>query len=88
MIEKPISVLRVEFIDALLFLVNNSELPPYVMEPILRDALMEVSRLTKEQFHNEQQEYQRLVAEEKARLEEQNAEQEEAKPKAKKQRAK
>lgn len=51
--DKPITVARVEFIDKLVELVNNSGLPSFVIMPVLDDALREMKRITDEQYRND-----------------------------------
>lgn len=41
-VQKPITMLRSEFINNLLNLINNSQLPYFVIEYILNDILKEV----------------------------------------------
>lgn len=65
MIEKPESVLRQEFIDSLVYLINNSQLSPFVVEPIIRDMLVDVQRLIKRQTENETRTYQEALEKEK-----------------------
>ena len=67
MTEKPISILRMEFANSLVRLINDSGLPPYVVEPILKDVAVETGRLIKEQFEKDNAEYQRaLIAQRQA----------------------
>lgn len=51
--DKPITVARIEFIDKLVELVNNSGLPSFVIMPVLDDALREMKRITDEQYRND-----------------------------------
>lgn len=57
MVQKPMSVARAEFYAALISLINNSGLPGFVLEPILRDAHNEVLRQDNEQLKQDQEAY-------------------------------
>lgn len=58
-IEKPITVIRQEFIDAISNNINNCNLPLFVIEPILRDIYLEVKSLSQKQYEIEKAEYER-----------------------------
>ena len=60
-IEKPITVVRQDFIDALIGIINTCELPLFVVEPILRDVYMEVKSLSNKQYEVEKMEYEKKV---------------------------
>lgn len=62
-IEKPITVVRQEFVDALVGIVNNCGLPLFVIEPILRDVYLEVKSLSNKQCELEKMEYEKKVQE-------------------------
>jgi hypothetical protein len=57
-IEKPITVIRQEFIDTLSDVINNSKLPLFIVEPILRDMYLEVKSLSQQQYEFEKAEYE------------------------------
>ena len=57
-IEKPITVVRQEFIDAIYNDINNCNLPLFIIEPILRDAYLEVKSLSQKQYEIEKAEYE------------------------------
>ena len=59
--QKPSSVARVEFIDNIADIINNSELPAFVMEPILRDMYFEVQNAAKKQYESDKAQYDRAV---------------------------
>ena len=61
MIQKPESILRVEFINNLINLISTSNLPPYVIEPVLKDAIIDVQTLIQKQFEKENERYQMEV---------------------------
>lgn len=48
-VRKPVTIERVEFISSLLDLINNSRLPAFVIETILRDAYNDVHTLAQRQ---------------------------------------
>lgn len=56
-IQKPLSVLRAEFIGSLTELINNSALPPFIIEPILKDMYSDVRLLSQKQFEAESKRY-------------------------------
>ena len=62
-IEKPITVVRQEFVDALVEIINNCGLPLFVIEPILRDVYLEVKSLSNKQCELEKMEYEKKVQE-------------------------
>lgn len=62
-IEKPITVIRQEFIDAISNAINNSNLPLFVVEPILRDVYLEVKSLSQKQYEIEKAEYEKTIQE-------------------------
>jgi hypothetical protein len=61
--EKPITVVRQEFIDGLINYVNNSSLPLFVIEPILRDIYMEVKAMSQKQYESEKMQYENSLKE-------------------------
>ena len=73
-IEKPTSVLREEFIQHLIGLINNANLPPYVIEPILKDALAEVQNLITIQTEKEKKEYYEALRQQEENQEEKETE--------------
>lgn len=60
-ISKPITVARVEFYDNLVNLTNNSMLPPYILEPILKDVYMEVKSMAQRQYESDKRAYEELL---------------------------
>ena len=54
-----ISVLK----NGLATLINTSNLPPYIVEPILKDLYTEVHGLAEEQARKEAEEYNKAVEE-------------------------
>lgn len=56
--EKPTSVRLAEFKANAVDLVNNSGLPCFVMEPVLRDILSAVQTKAEQQYQNEKIAYE------------------------------
>lgn len=62
-IEKPITVIRQEFIDTISNAINNSSLPLFIVEPILKDIYLEVKSLSQKQYELEKAEYEKKTQE-------------------------
>lgn len=62
-IEKPITIVRQEFIDSIYTSINNCNLPLFVIEPILRDVYLEVKSLSQKQYEAEKAEYEQRILE-------------------------
>lgn len=69
-IEKPITVIRQEFIDAISNDISNCNLPLFVIEPILRDIYMEVKSLSQKQYEMEKAEYEKKTTEYEKKIQE------------------
>lgn len=61
-ITKPISVARQEFIEKIVNEINTCGLPLFVVEPILKDLLNEVSAAVKRQYEKEKAQYEQALA--------------------------
>lgn len=48
-IQKPITVAREDFIAELTFMINESGLPPIILEPIFKDMLRDISAVLQKQ---------------------------------------
>lgn len=57
-LNKPITIVRAEFISNLTKLINESTLPPFVIEPILKDMYIEVRDIAKKQYEFDVAEYE------------------------------
>lgn len=57
-VEKPITIIRQEFIDKISNDINNCGLPLFIIEPILRDLYLEVKSLSQKQYEIEKAEYE------------------------------
>lgn len=55
--QKPLSVARQEFIDGLVRLINESGLPAFVMEPVMRDFVGAMQQDIMRQFNAENAQY-------------------------------
>ena len=62
-IEKPITVIRQEFVDAIYNNVNNCGLPLFIIEPILKDVYLEVKSMLQRQYEMERAEYENRLQE-------------------------
>lgn len=60
-INKPIMILREEFAMNMSNLINKSGLPLFVIEPIMRDMLMEVNAGVKRQYEMEKMQYEETL---------------------------
>lgn len=54
---KPMSVARAEFISSLTDLINTCMLPPFVIEPVLKDMYNEVHSMSKQQLELDTKRY-------------------------------
>ncbi len=62
-IKKPITVARQEFIVLISNDINNSNLPLFVIEPILKDIYLEIKSLSQRQYELERAEYEKSILE-------------------------
>lgn len=63
--DKPISILRADFINDFRSLINNSNLSPYIIEPILDKALQDLRVLIAQQYEQDLKEYKKSEDNEK-----------------------
>lgn len=61
--DKPFSILYEEFRQGLINLINNSCLPPSVIESVLRNYTSEVNGLARNQYQIDKANYERLLSE-------------------------
>ena len=54
---KPITVVRHDFINALTALINDSQLPPFILEPILKDFYADIHVIAQQQLENDMKQY-------------------------------
>ncbi len=64
-ITKPITVVRQEFIEKMVDEINTCGLPLFVVEPILKDLLNEISAAAKRQYETEKAQYEQALASQK-----------------------
>lgn len=58
---KPVTILREEFINNLTDMVNNSDLPMFVLEPIFRDMHSKIKIAEQKQLENDKLKYQEMI---------------------------
>lgn len=58
---KPMSIARAEFISSLTDLINNSMLPPFVIEPILKDMYNDIHMIAKKQYEIDVERYNKQL---------------------------
>ncbi|MDO5546944.1 MAG: hypothetical protein Q4F79_00455 [Eubacteriales bacterium] len=56
-VQKPITVARAEFISGMTSIINNSMLPPFIIEPILKDMLNDVRIMAQRQLEQDTKRY-------------------------------
>lgn len=61
-INKPMSMAKEEFAKTVVEAINTSELPLFVIESILKELLMEVSVVAKQQAEAERAQYEQMLA--------------------------
>lgn len=62
-IEKPILLRREEFTNNIIQLINESQLPVFIIEYILKDVLKEVYTATQQQYESEKMVYKKQMDE-------------------------
>lgn len=60
--DKPITVARQEFMDALVALINESGLPAFALTPILQGFAQKTAELEQQQYEAEKAEYEQQQA--------------------------
>lgn len=60
-INKPLSVIKDEFVENLINLINGNGIPLFVTEYILKDILTEISTAVKEQAKMEKAQYEQML---------------------------
>lgn len=63
--ERPLSVAREDFVNALVELVNNSGLPMFVVLDVMKAATEEVKEAAARQYEQEKLEYEKSKEEKK-----------------------
>lgn len=71
-INKPLTIARQEFIDSVIDLCNNSNLPYFCMESIIKDILSEIHQASVKQYEMDKNNYEaelKSVSDENERME-------------------
>lgn len=63
--DKPITLVREEFKQSLVNVINNSGLPAFVIEPILNECLKEVRIVMQKQYESDKSKYEQFLKSEK-----------------------
>lgn len=61
--EKPITLVREDLIQNISNVINESKLPPFVVEPILQNILLEVRTAMQRQYEVEKDAYAKALQE-------------------------
>lgn len=61
MINKPMSMAKEDFAKTVVGAINNSELPLFVIESILKELLMEVTVAARQQAEAEKAQYEQML---------------------------
>lgn len=56
--DKPVTLIREELVEGIVGLINESKLPMFVLEPILKDIYFEVKNAARQQLENDKMQYQ------------------------------
>lgn len=68
-INKPITIAREEFKEQLLNLCNNSGLPMFCIEDILKDFMQQVHIATIKQYEKDKEEYEQTIKQKEIKAE-------------------
>ena len=63
--QKPITIIKQEFTEGLVKYINESSLPPFVIEYILKDIINEVHLASVQQLKFDTERYQKQISENK-----------------------
>ena len=56
--EKPIMLVREEFVQNISNVINQSGLPAFVIEPILKDILVDITQIARRDYEQSKAEYE------------------------------
>ena len=70
--DKPFSMLYEEFRQGLTSLINNSCLPPFVIESVLKNYINEVNSLARNQYQIDKTKYESILSEKDKNSKEEN----------------
>lgn len=59
---KPTSIARAEFISSLTALINDSMLPAFILEPILKDTYFDVKVIAQKQLDEDMTKYRQALS--------------------------
>ena len=59
--DKPATLIREELIDDMVGLINNSGLPLFIIEPILKELYLEVKNGAQQQLESDKQQFHFLA---------------------------
>ena len=71
---KPATIIREELIESIVRLINESGLPLFVVEPILKDLYLEVKEGARQQLERDKEQYQSSVIESRTEAVQDNGE--------------
>lgn len=60
--QKPTTVAYMEFLKNITDTINNSGLPAFVMEPVVKDILAEIRSAANRQYEYDKEQYERKLA--------------------------
>ena len=72
---KPITIIYEDFKKDVADLINNSGLPPFVIETVLQDYLIETRNIAKRQYQIDKVQYEKYLSEESEKYNASNEEQ-------------
>lgn len=56
--QKPMTVAKEDFVNNLTDIINNSGLPAFVIEPVMKDMYFEVRDVAKKQYQQDKEQYE------------------------------
>ena len=56
--DKPLTVAREEFVEKIVTLVNESRMPAFIMEAVLKDITAEVHAAAQQQYEHDKKAYE------------------------------
>ena len=62
-IRKPLTIARQEFLENLANVINESELPAFIIGDVLSGVLSEVRALAERQYNNDRENYEKSLTE-------------------------
>ena len=65
-ISKPLTLVKEEFLNNLVVLCNNSELPFFIIEGVLKDLLQDIHVASQKQFEADKINYTKMLKEQQS----------------------